>query len=65
MSQERFTPGPGSWEAVQPMFQPLLGDEDTDNCNPWTKDELTVAFIAVGFIAVSVLDFFGLIKVFQ
>ena len=44
----------GGWEAIQPM----LGDEDPDDCNPWTADELTVAFIAVGFLVAWVLGVF-------
>jgi hypothetical protein len=56
-----MSPQRGGWEAITPM----LGDEDPDDCNPWTKDELTVAFIAVGFLVVLVLDFFEITKVFQ
>lgn len=53
-----MSPQRGGWESVQPMFEPILGDEDADNCNPWTKDELTVAFIAVGVVILSVLGVF-------
>jgi hypothetical protein len=71
-----MSPQRGGWEAIQPMLgaqrggwkdaiQPVLGDEDPDDCNPWTSDELTVAFIVVGFLVVMALDGFGLTKVFQ
>ncbi len=46
-----MSPQRGSWDAIQPM----LGDESAEDCNPWTSDELTVAFLVVGFIVLSVL----------
>jgi hypothetical protein len=49
-----MSPQRGGWEALQPMF----GNETAEDCNPWTSDELTVAFIVVGFLVLQVLGVF-------
>jgi hypothetical protein len=50
-----MSPQRGGWEAVSRMFQPVLGDETPEDCDPWTRTDLTVAAVIVAAIIYCVL----------